>query len=234
MMKTLIMIPAFGCDGRLYEVVSEVLEDIIRIQIITPTADRYSGMVEEVLEQAPNTFAVLGTSMGGRVALEVALAAPNRVRGLVIIGAGAGPTVDPAAGLRRSARIRNGEMSVVLQEMGDMVSHLAGPLGANARDAFIKMGRDVGHAALARQSDALARRIDLWDSLPKIACPTLCLWGVHDKFSPPEDGKRIAASVQNGKYMELNNCGHFPTLEYPDETALILKNWFVEQVISNW
>jgi pimeloyl-ACP methyl ester carboxylesterase len=228
MMKTLVMIPAFGCDERLYAPQISVLGGRYDVRVIVPTANRYSGMVDEVLAQTPDRFVILGTSLGGRVALEVTLAARTRVAGLVIIGAGAGPTVDPASGLRRSTRIRGGEKQQVIVEMGDMVSHLAGPRGHDTREAFITMGQEMNPMTLARQSDALAHREDLWGRLGEIECPVFCLWGVYDKFSPAEDGRRIAAGVKNGRYVELAGCGHFPTLEYPDEATDVLSKWLLD------
>jgi pimeloyl-ACP methyl ester carboxylesterase len=224
-MKTLVMIPAFGCDKRLYAPQIAALEESFRIQIIIPGADRYDEMVQEVLRQAPDEFAILGTSMGGRVALEVTLAAPDRVEALCVIGAGAGPVADQAAGLRRSARIRGDEKAQVISEMGQMIAHLPGPRGPLARQTFIDMATAMDLDMLARQSDALAYRIDLWERLSEIDCLTLCLWGEHDQFSPAADGLRIAEAVQYGSYVELPDCGHFPTLEYPEEATEAISMW---------
>jgi pimeloyl-ACP methyl ester carboxylesterase len=224
-MHSLVLIPAFGCDERLYTPQIAALRERFDVRVIIGTEKRYSDMVAEVLAAAPERFAILGTSMGGRLALEVALSASTRVSGLVIIGAGAGGVADATAGLRRSTRIRGGEKQQVLIEMGDMVSHLPGPNGTATREAFITMGQAMDPMTLARQSDALAHREDMWGRLGEIECPVLCLWGVHDKFSPAADGKRIVAAVKHGKYVELPECGHFPTLEYPDETTAVLRAW---------
>jgi pimeloyl-ACP methyl ester carboxylesterase len=225
MQSTLILIPAFGCDDRLYQPQLEELRGPWDMKVLIPEEDRYDKMVVSILAKAPETFAILGTSMGGRLALEVALAAPDRVEALCIIGAGAGPVADQAAGLRRSARIRGGEMAQVIAEMGQMIAHESGPRAASAKQAFIDMATDMDLDLLARQSDALAHRIDLWDRLEEIECPTLCLWGEHDKFSPGADGLRIAEAVQYGSYVELPDCGHFPTLEYPDEATEAIAMW---------
>lgn len=182
-------------------------------------------MVAEVLRQAPDQFAVLGTSMGGRLALEVALAAPDRVTGLCVIGAGAGPVADRVAGLRRSARIRSGERAQVIAEMAEMVAHLPGPRGHATRQAFIDMASSFDLETLARQSDALAQRVDRWDELEEIEALTLCLWGAHDKFSPAADGLRLAEAVQMGSFVEISGCGHFPTLEYPEEATEAIALW---------
>jgi hypothetical protein len=54
------------------------------------------------------------------------LAAPERVQGLVIIGAGVGVAADPAAGIKSAERLRCGEFEQVVTDMADMVSHLPG------------------------------------------------------------------------------------------------------------
>jgi pimeloyl-ACP methyl ester carboxylesterase len=225
LMKTLILIPAFGCDARLYQPQIKSLERDIRIQIIIPAASRFEAMVADVLRHAPDEFAILGTSMGGRVALEVALAAPERVTGLCVIGAGAGAVADQAAGLHRSERIRRGERAQVVAEMGEMIAHLPGPSGPTTRKAFVDMAMAFDLETLARQSDALAHRVDRWDELEDVEALTLCLWGEHDRFSPAADGLRLAEAVQMGSYIEIPNCGHFPTLEYPDEATDAIALW---------
>jgi pimeloyl-ACP methyl ester carboxylesterase len=225
LMKTLILIPAFGCDARLYHPQIKALEGIIRVQTVIATATRYEDMVVEVLKQSPDSFAILGTSMGGRLALEVALAAPDRVTGLCVIGAGAGAVADSAAGLKRSQRIRAGERDQVITEMSRMVAHEAGPRGPATRQAFVDMGTSIDMERLARQSDALAHRVDRWDELDAVEALTLCLWGAHDKFSPAADGLRLAEAVQMGSYVEIPDCGHFPTLEYPYESNEAIALW---------
>jgi pimeloyl-ACP methyl ester carboxylesterase len=224
-MKTLILIPAFGCDGRLYEPQIAALKGRINCVTHIGAGDRFEAMVENLLAGALEQFAVLGSSMGGRLALEVTLAAPERVEALCMIGAGAGAVADKTTGLRRSERIRSGEKDEVLREMGDISSHMDGPNGPATRQAFIDMGRDFDTAALARQSDALIHRTDKWARVGEISCPSLFLWGVHDQFSPAADGARLAELVQDGSYVELPDCGHFPTLEYPEKATEVIVAW---------
>ncbi len=234
MMNTLVLIPAFGCDDRLYAPQIATFSGRFQILTIVPDANSYSGMVQQILDASPEHFAILGTSMGGRAALETALAAPDRVTALGIIGAAAGGVADKAAGLRRSARIRGGEQTAVIVEMAEMIAHMPGPNGTATKQAFADMGLRCGTEMLARQSDALAGRVDRWDRVKDIACPTLCLWGAHDQFSPAADGLRLSQAVQNGTYVGLSACGHFPTLEYPQESTDAIVQWFAASaIISN-
>jgi pimeloyl-ACP methyl ester carboxylesterase len=219
------MIPAMGCDDRLYTQLAQSLSSQINVHVIVADKAELKACVEQVLFLAPHEFIVLGTSFGGRTALELALTACNLVEGLVVIGAGAGPAADPVAGRQRSVRLRGGESENVVAEMADMVSHLPGPHGPRSRDMFIDMAHGQGAEFMARQSDALAGRLDLWGRLGEITCPSLMLWGEHDKFSPAREGLRMSTLIQHARYAEIADCGHFPSLEAPEETSDVLLHW---------
>ncbi len=227
-MHTLIAIPALGCDDRLYEKIAAGLGDLVSLRTIMADKDRLAACVEQVLAEAPEQFIILGTSFGGRVAMEAALAAPERVKGLVVIGSSAGATPDRAAGLRRSERLRGGEFETVIGEMAAMIAHPPGPDGPATRDAFIAMARRQGAEVAARQSDALAWREDLTPRLGEISCPALMLWGAQDQFVAAKEGLRLSMALPHGRYAELPSCGHFPSLEAPDETADTIRNWLAD------
>ncbi len=224
-MQNLVMIPALGCDGRLYADILPRLSAMIEPLTIVADEATMMGCAQQVLEQAPEKFIVLGTSFGGRTALETALAAPDRVQGLVVMGAGAGVAADPSAGLRRAERLRGKEFGNVVTEMAGMISHMPGPNGAKARNAFVSMARELGGALMARQSEALAKRADLSPRLGEIACPSLMLWGREDKFSPAAEGLKLSTALPHGRFSEISECGHFPSLEAPEETADIILHW---------
>jgi pimeloyl-ACP methyl ester carboxylesterase len=224
-MKNLVMIPAMGCDGRLYTELVEALAPVVATTVIVADGDNLADCVRHVLEQAPRKFTVLGTSFGGRVALEVALLGPMRAEGLVVIGAGSGLAADPALGFKRAARLRGGEFETVVTEMADMVSHMPGPNGPAAREMFVTMARDNGSELMAVQSEALAKRLDLGPRLQEILCPSLMLWGREDKFSPVSDGLKMSTGIPQARYAEISECGHFPSLEAPEETSDILLHW---------
>ncbi len=224
-MQTLIQIPALGCDAQLYNTLHPHLAQNIDQRIIVTIADRMAGCVAQVLEKAPKSFVIQGTSFGGRVAMETVLAVPERAKGLIIIGSGPGAVADQIFALKRSERMRGGEFETVLQEMADSISHLPGPNGNATMHAFRNMARRMGPENMALQSDALAYRQDLWPRLAEIECPVLCLWGEQDQYVEGQIGRKIAAEVKNGTYIELPDCGHFPSLEYPKETADAIASW---------
>jgi len=222
-MTTLVEIPALGCDAGLYESFNAALG--LDTKVIVAVANRMLMCAEQILSNAPDEFFLLGTSFGGRVAMETAVRAPDRVKALIIIGAGPGGVADPSVGLKRSERVRGAEFEMVLKEMGDIVSHLPGPHGPSTMEAFRAMSRKGGAERFALQSDAMAHRTDLLPQLKKIACPVLCLWGEHDQYSPAETAHTIAAAVPHGRSVIMKDCGHFPTLEYPRDAANVVSGF---------
>jgi len=227
-MQTLIMIPALCCDEGLYEGITAELSDLVSPRIIIPYETTLAHCAEKVLSEVEGEFIVMGTSFGGHVAREVALAAPQRVKGLWIIGAGAGGIASPQAGFERSARLRDGRAEEVYQQFYKMITHLPGERGQEAADIFLAMARRSEPEKVARQSDALATRPDRWNDIARIACPTLLLWGVHDQFAPAADALRMAGLIPHARYVEIADCGHLPTLETPDEVIAAARHWLAD------
>ena len=62
-MKTLVMVPALGCDQDLYTPLAEGLSDIVRTQTIIADRDLLEACVAQVLKAAPAKFVILGTSV---------------------------------------------------------------------------------------------------------------------------------------------------------------------------
>jgi pimeloyl-ACP methyl ester carboxylesterase len=42
----------------------------------------------------------------------------------------------------------------------------------------------------------------------------------------------MAAAMPNGRYVEIADCGHLPSLEYPDETAAAISHWMEDQGLA--
>ena len=228
MRPTLVMIPALCCDEALYAGATEALGDLVETRTLVVAASTFADCGAQILDQCAGPLIVLGTSFGGHVARELALNAPERIRGLCIIGAGASAVADPAGGRIRGERLRTGRQEEVYGAFAKIITHLPGPRGAGARDVFLAMARRGDPERAALQNDALLGRVDRWDDLARIACPSLLLWGRHDQFAPASDGLRMAGLIPGARYVEIADCGHLPTLEAPDEAYGAIRHWLLE------
>ncbi|WP_370565570.1 alpha/beta fold hydrolase [Cupriavidus sp. UME77] len=103
------------------------------------------------------------------------------------------------------------------------------PADTLSRAMFVQMARDCGAALFARQSDATLTRRDHWGTLALVEVPALLVWGAADTFVPIEVGRRIAGILPDARYEVLPGCGHFPSMERPEATTAIARDWLLDR-----
>src|SRR5262249_33980610 len=87
--RNLVLLCGLLCDARVFAPQAAALADGCAILTIDFLGlDSFSAMAERVLSRAPASFALMGHSMGGRVALEVFRRAPERIERLALLDTG--------------------------------------------------------------------------------------------------------------------------------------------------
>lgn len=209
-----VFIPALLCDDALYRDVVESLGDLVDARVLMSPKPRLADSAADILARAPERFVLVGTSYGGLLALEVALAAPERVTALWLMGC------DPKAAAPGGPDLAGG-LEAAPDIVIDLLAGLVVPRDAVAAAAAFKaMAQRVGAAAGAAQARAVVARSDLTGRLGELTMPALLLWGSQDQLVPPDVGRQLAAGLPQGRFHELD-CGHLPTLEKPAEVAAI-------------
>ena len=208
-----VFIPALLCDEAMYhDVICSLGDAIEAIVLISPLA-RMADSVADILARAPASFVLVGTSYGGSLALEVALAAPQRVRALWLMGCdAAGPKAggpDLAGGLQATPE-------AVIDMLAGLVVHKD---ATEAAATFKAMAHRLGAAAGAAQARAISTRDEAISRLGALTMPALLLWGEADALVPVSAGQALADRLPNAQFKALAGCGHLPTLEQPAESA---------------
>lgn len=188
----------------------------------------FERCVEQVLGVAPGRFVLVGYSMGGRVALHVALAAPERVERLVLVSATAGID-DPV--VREERRRADEELAVEIEQgtIEDFVARWsANPLFAGDPSAAIacwqedmRRNEPAGLAAALRGIGTGAM-VPLWDRLGELTMPATVVVGERDgKFRAL--GVRLAAGL-GGPVREVvvPGAGHGLPREAPEAVAAVI------------
>ncbi len=162
--------------------------------------------------------ALIGSSMGGRVALEVAVAEPERVSALIVVGTG-------IPGRARSAELQAfAEREDELFEAGRIDEAVELNLEVwirdpEARDRVRPMQRrafELDFAAPdAGPEEPLAP--DFARRLAEITAPTLVLVGSEDVRDHVEATEEIAAAIPAARRVVIEGSGHLPNLEQPEE-----------------
>ena len=218
-----VFIPALLCDEMLYHDVVAALGDVIEPHILMSPQARLADSAADILARAPHTFALVGTSYGAILALEIALAAPERVSSLWLMGCDAsapragGP--DLAAGLEATPE-------AIIELLAGLVVR---PADHAATAAFKAMAQRIGAEAGAAQARAAASRDDIFSRLGALTMPALIMSGDEDPIAPPACGQQLAQAMPNARFELVAQCGHLPTLERPTQTAAFFRAFLGEQ-----
>lgn len=168
-----------------------------------------------------------GFSMGGYVAWPFALRHPDRLRGLALLDTRAvGDADDAAAGRRKMAEavLAAGNAEPTLGMLDKLLSAEAHELRPDVVTAVKDMMLRQSPEAIAAAQRGMARRPDVRGELAKIACPTLCLVGLADAISKPNEMAEIASALPNARFVEVAG-GHMAPMENPAEVTAALRDF---------
>ena len=150
-----------------------------------------------------------GMSMGGKVALEVALTRPHRVRSLILAATNAGRA--RASRVAAPDPVPKDQPFLSLYSEGFVREHPE----LVEEHARRRAERPRSLAAGRVQWRAL-RGWDVWDRLGEITCPTLVLHGTGDRLTSVRNAERMAEAIPGAELCLLEGAGHAYHLERPD------------------
>lgn len=218
MKPTLVLIPGLLCDALVWK--HQLTAFAATHELLVPELSDHTSleaMAAAVLAAAPAKFALVGHSLGGRIALEVVRQAPARVTHLALMDTGVGPA-SPSEQDSRLELVLLGEtqgLAAVAERWLPPMLHPARrqePAFMAPLEAMVA-GRSA--ASFRRQQEALLARPDARPVLGKVHCPTLVLAGREDEWSPPAQHEAIAAAIPGAQLVIVPEAGHFAPLEQP-------------------
>jgi proline iminopeptidase len=183
---------------------------------------------------------VLGHSWGAHLALQIALAAPERVTAVVAVD-GLGPTGDGGTG-QLAVELRNRLSPTAARECDRIDGLLSGPLATDgdllesvallwpsyfanpAAAAPVPLGLRASLAATSATSESLLRQLgdgSFASRLAGLAVPTVVMVGEASPM-PPEAGKSTADLLPNATLVTVPGGGHLPWFERPGCVAEVL------------
>jgi len=191
-------------------------------RIGSPSVRAYAEAIAETIPHLhPGRFFVAGHSLGGAVALELALRYPERVRGLVLLSTGAH---FPA-----------------LAATPDLFLLPIAAAPGKFRDLFLGEGVSAEALALARAAVAgcppeviradvgAAKGFDARAALPSLRCPVLILCGTEDHITPPRYATWLKEGLPDARVILIPGAGHMLPLERPEQVNAAIAEFLREQ-----
>lgn len=189
--------------------------------------DSRAAWADACLEAAPERAVWLGWSLGGLIALEAALRAPERIHALALLTATPrfvrAPDWPAAMDAGVLAQFHDG---LLADPAGTLDRFLAlQVMGSDAaRDSLRTLRREIAQrpapspAALEMGLDLL-RDSDLRERIGALDCPTLWLFGRRDTLVPALAGEGIASLLPGARQRVVGGAAHAPFLSHPRETG---------------
>ncbi len=204
-----LLLHAFPLDPAMWEAQHPVLEGH---EIVAPVIYRRGSTMDawasSILGEVEGPFAAVGASMGGGCALAMARQAPERIRGIVLAGAHAGPDAPERRPQREEtiARIREKGPEAVWEGSGP-------PPSAEELVAVVEALRD-------RPDDRAV--------LASLEVPVLVAVGDADPMIPVEAARALAESCPRGRLVVVEGAGHLVSLEQPEQFNRALAEFLEE------
>ena len=177
---------------------------------------------------------LLGYSMGARICLHAAVAAPTQVRRMVLVGATAG-IADPEARARR--RADDLALADSIEQGGDralpevlrrwLAGPLFGSLSIEAAGLEARLENTAAGLASSLRLCGTGSQEPLDDQLSLLTMPVLLIVGERDsRFR--EEGERLAAGIPQAELALVEGAGHACHLEQPDAFLELVETWLMK------
>lgn len=181
-------------------------------------------LMQAYLDEHFSTPVVLvGNSLGGHVALRLALDQPERVRGIVLAGSSGlfERTFEKDVQHRPSREWLDRKISDLFYDSSNMPSGVVDQV-------FEELSNRKSARALVRMSRT-AKADHMGTRLPLIKQPVMLLWGRQDSVTPASVAEEFASLLPNATIRWIEKCGHTPMIEHPVEFAAGL-NEFLDRL----
>lgn len=192
--------------------------------------DTIAAMGRMIADQCPPRFHLVGWSMGGYIAFEILRRWPERLLSLTLIATTAEPESRESLKRRRDAIALARAEGMRAYQATNLRSCLHDPDSVDHETlaSILEASEALGTEAFEAQTQAIVARPDSRPDLLACPCPVLIVAGRNDTIISPQKSRDMHALLPGSRYVEIDDCGHCPPMEKPEEMVSILTQWLAE------
>jgi 2-succinyl-6-hydroxy-2,4-cyclohexadiene-1-carboxylate synthase len=223
-----LFIPGFMQRGDAWRPVAELLPERYPSTMLDHAEHSYEGRLREIEQSGAEVL--VGYSLGGRLALRAALRSPGSFRAVVLVGSTAGIEEGPLRVARAEAdeKLASWMEAMPIEDIVGLWERQ--PLFADQPDALVesqrpgRLSHDPRSLALLLRTAGQGALEPVWHELRALELPLLAISGARDD-GYTRAAKRIASTAPNGRLAIVENAGHAPQLQRPDEVARLISEF---------
>lgn len=204
--------------------------------------ETFAGDIDAVVDAlGVERFVLAGNSMGGAIAMQYAIASPERLDGLVLVDASGAPIERNADGniaFKLAAMPGVGSVmsqvlprSLVERSLSQSVSNQKIVTG-EAVDRYWELARYPGNRDATRARFSTPRSAFSAEQVAQTDVPTLVMWGEEDKLIPYEAAGWYMDHLPDATLAAYPGIGHLPMEEAPERSAADLQQWLARTLSS--
>jgi len=217
------------CDRTLWQSQIPVLKKKFIVSV--PSLKNYKTINESVKKIAHKNnkkLSIIGFSMGGFIAIKLAIDFPDMVDKLVLVGTNARDVSKKRKILlEKSLNILNEKNYAKLFFKKNYSLYFSDKNLQNRslQNIVYSMAKKLGYQSFLNQTNLILKRPNQLENLNQIKSKTLIIRGAEDKLSTAMMNKHLNKKIKNSKYKEVKNSSHFLMLEKPDTFNNIVSNF---------
>jgi pimeloyl-ACP methyl ester carboxylesterase len=228
-MSTVILLPGLACDAALWRDQLPALSarHTVHVSAVHERHADLPAMARALLAEFSGALVLVGSSMGGMLALHAHCQAPQRIAALALLSSTARADTPELIQLRSEAIVefQQGRAEGVLRANARFAFHPAHADDRRRVDDYVSQILRVGAAQLIAQNRAVMARADMRPWLAGIRCPLLVACGDGDLLTPLEHSHEIAQAVPQARLEVVPGAGHLMTWEQPKRVNALLLQW---------
>lgn len=231
----LVLVPGFMQRADAWRAVAEIVAPRYPVHCLDLHERDFARRLDEIAAATPRGGALAGYSMGGRLALHLAVGSRADLGALVLVGASAGieDATERSARRRSDAELADWMERHPIEEVVDRWerSPVFGSQSASLRESQRpgRLSHDPAALAVLLRSAGQGARPPIWDRLEDVGCPVLAIAGERDPAYAAA-AARIASLTPRGEARVVGGAGHAPQLEDPEQFAGLLLDFLDEHL----